>query len=578
MVPEDRPEVPATETSLLNRLFRPFRRQTDPPAPLAATQKIVEVFDKSDIQGKLLILGEPGSGKTTELLHLAKDLVKRALKNDSLPIPLILELSAWDENKPFERWIAEMVKQRHGIPKSITQQWLQQDDILPLLDGLDELGLVNQKKCIQAINGFLAERSRYGLIVCCRREEYEAGQVMLDRLNGAVYLEPLRPDQIQTFFQQLNRSRLWAALQNTQTLLDLARLPLFLSMLVVAYRGEPITSEAELFDAFITQKLKEGNSGIYPPNKRPGHHQTLIYLMWLAQQLEHVSETEFLIEGLQPSLLDEDKGEISLYVLVVVLIDLLILGLVVGLTFWLRGWINSKLGEGSNDSLLLGLSLGLSFVVNGLALGVIALSSWWRSGLSAPLQINEKVDFSFYLGLRKGLKTAIVFGVLMGTVIGIGFGIALGRDAGITFGWTTGVMNGLIFGLIKGLIVGLRTEATDEKKNPNQGVRKLSRNSLMGGIIIGFIFGVLFGSLGGKTIGITAGMIFGIIATVSLGLETVIRHIVLRFVLTTNGYTPWNYARFLDHAVDLRFMQRVGGRHRFVHDLLRKHFAAMSLE
>jgi predicted NACHT family NTPase len=42
--------------------------------PLAATQKIVEVFDQPDIQGKLLILGEPGAGKTTELLHLAKDL------------------------------------------------------------------------------------------------------------------------------------------------------------------------------------------------------------------------------------------------------------------------------------------------------------------------------------------------------------------------------------------------------------------------------------------------------------------------------------------------------------------------
>ncbi|MCY7272686.1 MAG: hypothetical protein LH702_02795 [Phormidesmis sp. CAN_BIN44] len=40
---------------------------------------------------------------------------------------------------------------------------------------------------------------------------------------------------------------------------------------------------------------------------------------------------------------------------------------------------------------------------------------------------------------------------------------------------------------------------------------------------------------------------------------------------------PWNYARFLNYATDRMFLQRVGGRYRFIHKLLQDHFAKMEL-
>jgi hypothetical protein len=54
-----------------------------------------------------------------------------------------------------------------------------------------------------------------------------------------------------------------------------------------------------------------------------------------------------------------------------------------------------------------------------------------------------------------------------------------------------------------------------------------------------------------------------------------IQHFTLRFVLWCSGVIPWRYARFLDYATDRKLLQRVGGRYRFLHYLLRDHLAAM---
>ena len=49
-------------------------------------------------------------------------------------------------------------------------------------------------------------------------------------------------------------------------------------------------------------------------------------------------------------------------------------------------------------------------------------------------------------------------------------------------------------------------------------------------------------------------------------------------MLWCRGVIPWHYARFLDYTTERMFLQRVGGRYRFIHDLLRDHFAATRTE
>src|SRR5687767_2494193 len=78
---------------------RPWDREAIAPAwhesPPPGTD-IVPVFDAAG--GKLLILGAPGSGKTTVLLQLLRELVARAETGDDRPVPVLLNLAPWEAN------------------------------------------------------------------------------------------------------------------------------------------------------------------------------------------------------------------------------------------------------------------------------------------------------------------------------------------------------------------------------------------------------------------------------------------------------------------------------------------------
>lgn len=60
-------------------------------------QRILDVFD--EVGGALLILGAPGTGKTTLLLELARDLLDRAEHDPTHPIPVVFPLSSWAERR-----------------------------------------------------------------------------------------------------------------------------------------------------------------------------------------------------------------------------------------------------------------------------------------------------------------------------------------------------------------------------------------------------------------------------------------------------------------------------------------------
>jgi len=286
-----------------------------PAEPLSDTTTILEVFDSQEIAGKLLILGVPGSGKTTTQLELAQELIKRAEEQPDYPVPVLFNLSSWkDDRQSITDWLVAELKSKYGVSNKLGKEWVDNQQLLPLLDGLDELEPQRQEICVQGINQFLAGETRpLSLIVCSRSEEYSNYSTQL-QLNGAIYLQPLTNNQICDNLTSIKRRELWLIISSDLDLLELVKTPLLLSITVLVSQEisveewQHLNSTPDriqyLLDAYVGRMLtRDTNSRTYLKNKTPNARQTRMWLVWLAQQMQRESKTEFLIEKMQPALL-----------------------------------------------------------------------------------------------------------------------------------------------------------------------------------------------------------------------------------------------------------------------------------
>ena len=106
---------------------------------LSPDKKISHIFD--EMNRALLILGAPGSGKTITLLQLTRDLITQVEQDESFaqPIPVVFNLSTWRKGQPLIEWLVAELSTKYQIPKRIGRPWLENNRLLPLLDGLDEV-------------------------------------------------------------------------------------------------------------------------------------------------------------------------------------------------------------------------------------------------------------------------------------------------------------------------------------------------------------------------------------------------------------------------------------------------------
>jgi hypothetical protein len=136
---------------------------------------------------QLLVLGDPGSGKTVLAVLLTLGLLTKRRRGD--PVPVLLSLSGWNpEAQGLDAWLAgRLAAEYPGLGRA-------RDAVLPILDGLDELPESLLPQAIDGIDHAMA--GGRPVVVTCRGAEYEAavanGGVVL---SGAavVEIEPVHP-------------------------------------------------------------------------------------------------------------------------------------------------------------------------------------------------------------------------------------------------------------------------------------------------------------------------------------------------------------------------------------------------
>lgn len=93
-----------------------WRMDVHGKASLAAPTSIVQAYNQASTG--LLILGDPGVGKSTLLLELAFGLLTRAVQDTTQPVPVLVNLSSWALNKPpLTIWLEEQLHSMCGIQR-----------------------------------------------------------------------------------------------------------------------------------------------------------------------------------------------------------------------------------------------------------------------------------------------------------------------------------------------------------------------------------------------------------------------------------------------------------------------------
>ncbi|NGZ09687.1 MAG: TIR domain-containing protein [Nitrospira sp. LK70] len=507
---------------------------------LLQDRNINTVFDAT---GLLLILGEPGSGKTTCLLELAAALILRAKSDPKERVPIVLNLSSWKKTQSLDEWMAAELSAKYRIPMPIARDWLGKDYLVPLLDGLDEVQTALQSECVAAINEFIGNNKPSGLVVCCRLAEYRWLPERL-RLNGAICLEPLSLQDVNKFLTvggpQLAGLR--HALKGDPVLQEVAETPLMLSIMSLACEGvdgealsthkddSPMVRRDQVFRLYVDRMFERKGSSTGGFSK----DMTIGWLSWLARKMREQSQSVFMVEELQPSWLSS-RGQRLAYEAV----TSLGIGLVSGLAIGLYG------------GAAYGISLGMIFVGLLRWVGIVSLNE------IHPVEVIRWDWELFWKKMRMGSLEALLSPALL--------------LVGIAAGQFSGVLN---FG--KG-----------DKVFPNQGI-KLSLKNGLAGLSIGGLVGGLF-MLPVPLLGASAptsfmvavfsyAMFSGLLVGFYCGGSAVVKHYALRLVLWLTGSTPFRFIPFLDHCAKLILLKKVGGGYMFVHRTLLEYFSALSPE
>jgi hypothetical protein len=520
---------------------------------------------------------EPGYGKTVAALTLVAHINES--DKAGAGVAELFSLADWylwqaeHRGTRLSDWLAEQLTLTYapGLPLEVSRQLVAGGLVLPILDGLDEIPTVHQRRvCVDTIDSYTRRAAPHRpFVLTCRAEEY--AQLAPDWVSAEqhILLAGLQPDQVNAILDERTVGRTgWDTIRlrhadGNAALRELFRSPLYLAITLQVYRDRDPSEllglgvrEAlgRLWDLLLSETADKFQGATVAEVRR--------WLEFLAVGMRRTSRQRFMLHELY--LMDPDRATTRQRFHT-------ILGVVGGLFSGLFSGLFLGLFSGLFSGLFLGLLFGLYFGLPWYQADAPSTqkSVGWRVRVRNAAN-RTKLIHALFFGLFFGLISVLISGLILGLIAGSAILLLFIVEDIVDEGTE---------------VVEAEPPARFARKRPD-AVLVASRNSgllswlasvlsiaLIFGLLVALFFG-LFGLVVGLFLGLVFGLLIGLVNGLDSGLDAWLYHYWLRWRLYTRGLLPRRLPQFLSWcAQPSRGWLRITNAYEFRHRALLDHLA-----